>query len=136
RRSVRHQIRPSAEQQASRAPQRHRTLPGHASNDAMMPEPKSAKKDRLMASSNSNKWPAAVTLTGMHASLVPLAAEHEAALAEAARDGELWKLWYTSVPHADRMAAEIERRLALQVQGTMLPFTVLDADGGVAGMTT
>jgi len=102
----------------------------------MMHEPQSAKKDRLMASSNSNKWPAAVTLTGTHASLLPLAAEHEAALAEAARDGELWKLWYTSVPHADQMAAEIERRLTLQAKGAMLPFTVLDADGRVAGMTT
>ena len=34
------------------------------------------------------------------------------------------------------MAAEIERRLALQAQGTMLPFTVLDASGTPSGMTT
>lgn len=34
------------------------------------------------------------------------------------------------------MAAEIERRLALQASGTMLPFTVIDAAGKVAGMTT
>jgi RimJ/RimL family protein N-acetyltransferase len=34
------------------------------------------------------------------------------------------------------MAAEIERRLSLQEKGAMLPFTVFDADGAVAGMTT
>ena len=51
-----------------------------------------------------------VTLRGKHASLVPLALEHATALADAARDGELWKLWYTFVPHADKMTQEIERR--------------------------
>ena len=34
------------------------------------------------------------------------------------------------------MAAEIERRLALQARGSMLPFTSFDAEGVVAGMTT
>jgi N-acetyltransferase len=34
------------------------------------------------------------------------------------------------------MAAEIERRLGLLARDSMLPFTVLDADGRVAGMTT
>jgi RimJ/RimL family protein N-acetyltransferase len=77
-----------------------------------------------------------VTLRGEHATLVPLAPEHATALADAARDGELWKLWYTSVPHADRMTQEIERRLGLQQAGSMLPFTVLDAAGVPAGMTT
>jgi RimJ/RimL family protein N-acetyltransferase len=77
-----------------------------------------------------------VTLRGTHATLVPLAPEHAPALADAARDGELWKLWYTSVPHADRMAQEIERRLGLLTAGSMLPFTVLDAAGTPVGMTT
>jgi len=77
-----------------------------------------------------------VTLRGKHASLVPLALEHATALADAARDGELWKLWYTFVPHADKMTQEIERRLGLQQAGSMLPFTVLDAEGVPAGMTT
>ena len=49
------------------------------------------------------------------------------------RDGELWKLWYTSVPSPEGMRAEIERRLALP---TMCPFTVFDAAGRVVGMTT
>ena len=81
-------------------------------------------------------WPAPVTLTGSHARLLPLANEHESALADAARDGELWKLWYTTIPTAEGMATEIARRLKLQTSGSMLPFTVLDASGRVVGMTT
>lgn len=81
-------------------------------------------------------WPAPVTLKGEHATLVPLSLDHEAGLADAARDGELWNLWYTSVPAPQAMRADIERRLGLQAKGSMLPFTVLDADGRVAGETT
>jgi N-acetyltransferase len=78
-------------------------------------------------------WPAPVELTGPHATLRPLSPDHHDALCEAARDGELWKLWYTAVPSPEGMAAEIERRLALP---TMCPFTVFDAAGRVVGMTT
>lgn len=81
-------------------------------------------------------WPDPVTLVGSHAALVPLTREHHDALCDATRDGELWKLWYTAVPSPETMAAEIERRLALQTAGSMLPFTVLDATGRVVGMTT
>ena len=81
-------------------------------------------------------WPTPIELQGEHASLRPLARAHHDGLVEAVRDGELWRLWYTSIPSPERMAAEIERRLGLQVQGTMLPFTVFDADGRIAGMTT
>jgi RimJ/RimL family protein N-acetyltransferase len=34
------------------------------------------------------------------------------------------------------MRKEIDRRLGLQAAGSMLPFTVFDADGKIAGMTT
>ena len=81
-------------------------------------------------------WPAPVRLAGTHTTLEPLAREHEAGLVEAVRDGELWKLWYTAIPAPEGMAAEIERRLALQAAGAMLPFTVRDAEGRIAGMTT
>lgn len=81
-------------------------------------------------------WPAPVTLAGVHATLVPLEVGHEAALAEAVRDGELWKLWVTSVPGPEGMAREIARRLELQAAGAMVPFTVLDAGGVPVGMTT
>jgi N-acetyltransferase len=81
-------------------------------------------------------WPEPLTLQGRHATLKPMAAEHVDGLIDAVRDGELWKLWYTSIPSPERMAAEIDRRLGLQAQGSMLPFTVFDAAGRIAGMTT
>ncbi|HEY0819628.1 MAG TPA: GNAT family protein [Rhizobacter sp.] len=79
---------------------------------------------------------APVTLKGQHATLEPLALAHEAEAIEAAKDGELWQLWYTSIPTPQGMRAEIERRLALQAQGSMLPFAVRDATGRMVGMTT
>lgn len=81
-------------------------------------------------------WLAPLTMGGEHARLVPLAHEHHDGLCDATRDGELWKLWYTTVPSPEGMAAEIERRLALQAAGSMLPFTVQDARGRIVGMTS
>ncbi|AQV93427.1 GNAT family N-acetyltransferase [Cupriavidus necator] len=77
-----------------------------------------------------------VTLVGRHVTLEPLRTEHADGLRTACADGELWKLWYTSVPAPDRIDAEIARRLGLQQQGSMLPFAVRDAAGELAGMTT
>lgn len=77
-----------------------------------------------------------ITLKGRHASLVPLSQVHHDELCRATNDGELWKLWYTSIPSPDGMAKEIERRLSLQRAGSMNPFCVLDATGIPAGMTT
>jgi N-acetyltransferase len=81
-------------------------------------------------------WPEPVTLEGPHATLRPLAHAHRDGLCEAVRDGALWQLWFTAIPSPEGMAAEIERRLALQADGRMLPFTTFDAAGRVAGMTT
>jgi N-acetyltransferase len=81
-------------------------------------------------------WPDPVILSGQHVRVEPLSPAHEPGLNEAVRDGELWRLWYTLVPPPERMAAEIARRLDLQAKGSMTPFTVFDADGRIAGMTT
>ncbi|MGN6309375.1 MAG: GNAT family N-acetyltransferase [Xanthobacteraceae bacterium] len=81
-------------------------------------------------------WLQPVTLKGEHASLEPLSAAHRDGLIEAVKDGDLWKLWYTAIPAPDKMDAEIARRLDLQEKGAMLPFTVKDAGGQIAGMTT
>ena len=81
-------------------------------------------------------WMSPVVLEGPHARLVPLEPGHVDGLREAVRDGELWRLWFTTVPAPEDMDREIERRLALQAQGSMLPWTVLDADGRIVGMTT
>jgi RimJ/RimL family protein N-acetyltransferase len=81
-------------------------------------------------------WLEPITLRGQHAELKPLSHDHTDGLTEAVRDGELWKLWYTAVPSPEGMGKEIDRRLGLQKAGAMLPWTVFDADGGIAGMTT
>ena len=76
-------------------------------------------------------------LRGRHVELVPLSMAHKDGLIDAVNDGQLWGLWYTSIPAPDRMEAEIKRRLALQQAGSMVPFTVVDAaNGRIAGMTT
>ena len=78
-----------------------------------------------------------ITLTGQFVTLEPLSQEHHDGLVDAARDGDLWKLWYTSVPTPEGMAAEIDRRLELQAKGSMLPFaTRSNVTGKVIGMTT
>ena len=75
------------------------------------------------------------TLHGQYVSLMPLSAAHHVDLLEAVKDGELWRHWYTAIPTPDKMAAEIERRLSLHKQGSMLPFTV-QVNGKAVGMTT
>jgi RimJ/RimL family protein N-acetyltransferase len=78
-----------------------------------------------------------VTLTGQHVSLEPLGLAHCDDLCAATSDGEIWKLEYTIVPPPDGMMNEIERRLALQRAGRMLPFAVRDLRSGrVIGMST
>ena len=78
-----------------------------------------------------------ITLRGHFVTLEPLDASHHDGLVEAARDGELWKLWYTSAPTPEGMAADIDRRLALQAVGSMLPFaTRRNSTGKLIGMTT
>ncbi len=76
-------------------------------------------------------------LRGRIVTLEPLGVEHAEGLALAADDGEVWRLWYTSVPKPAEVSAEIERRLALQRQGSMIPFAVRRNDtGALIGMTT
>ena len=81
-------------------------------------------------------WLEPVTLRGAHARLEPLSHDHYDGLLDAVKDGELWKLWYTAIPKPEDMTKEIDRRLGLQKTGSMLPFTVFDAEGKIAGMST
>jgi RimJ/RimL family protein N-acetyltransferase len=82
-------------------------------------------------------WPEPVTLSGSRVRLEPLGHRHEADLVEAVKDGELWQLWYTSIPTPENMGAEIDRRLGLQAAGSMLPFAAIEvATGKAVGMTT
>ena len=76
-----------------------------------------------------------VTLTGRHVQLEPLAASHHDALVEAASDGALWKLWYTSVPAPEAMRTWLEAALAMRAQQA-LSFVMRDLrDGSIVGST-
>ena len=79
--------------------------------------------------------PEPVLLEAGRVRLVPMAREHAAGLAAAARDGELWKLRITSVPAPGEEADYVEAALKGQEQGHMLPFVVLGTDGQVIGTT-
>jgi N-acetyltransferase len=71
-----------------------------------------------------------VTLRGAHATLEPMAREHEAALAKAADDGEIWRLWYTSVAAPDKMGAYVATALDMRERLGAMPFVVRDSGTG------
>ncbi len=77
-----------------------------------------------------------ITLRGNIASLEPLAAEHAPALAAAARDGELWRLWYTAVAAPEKMAEYIGTALDMRERLDAMPFVARDnASGDIVGCT-
>jgi RimJ/RimL family protein N-acetyltransferase len=68
--------------------------------------------------------------------LEPLTLEHLPGLQAAAADGELWNLWFTSVPAPDLACRYIEDALAGQRAGHMLPWAVREiATGAILGST-
>jgi N-acetyltransferase len=77
-----------------------------------------------------------VTLKGEHATLEPLEAKHEAALRDAAADGELWRLWYTSVAPPDQIGDYIARALDMRERLGAMPFALRhNTTGNVVGCT-
>lgn len=75
-------------------------------------------------------------LEGNGIRLEPLTDEHHDGLAEAAADGRLWELWFTSVPAPGGMRGYIADALAGQAQGHMLPWAVRDLQSGtIVGST-
>jgi RimJ/RimL family protein N-acetyltransferase len=77
-----------------------------------------------------------VTLTGHGICLEPLTADHEAGLSAAASNGELWQLWFTSVPKPAETSAYIADAILGQREGRMLPWAVRDmTTGEIAGTT-
>jgi N-acetyltransferase len=80
--------------------------------------------------------PKPATLEGHGVRLEPLTREHEKGLAEAAKDGKLWELYYTSVPEPEKTRAYIETALDGQSAGHMLPWAVIETkSGAVIGST-
>jgi len=80
--------------------------------------------------------PEPITLERDGIRLEPLTAAHHDEIAQAAADGELWNLWFTSVPRPEQTAKWIEHALDGQKQGHMLPWVIRDlASGTVIGST-
>jgi RimJ/RimL family protein N-acetyltransferase len=65
-------------------------------------------------------------LEGHGVRLEPLSPQHEQGLIEAATDGRLWELFFTSVPEPEKTKKYIEDALKGQERGEMLPWAVRD----------
>ena len=80
--------------------------------------------------------PKPATLEGHGVRLEPLTREHAAGLAEAAKDGRLWELFFTSVPEVEQVHAYISGALAGQEKGELLPWAVRELkSGAIVGST-
>jgi N-acetyltransferase len=71
-----------------------------------------------------------ITLEGRHVRIEPLAREHAAAVRVAASDGELWRLWYTSVPAPEKTDEWIDIALDMRERLGAMPFVVREKPSG------
>lgn len=77
-----------------------------------------------------------ITLQGSRVRLEPLTAAHRDGSASAAADGQLWELWFTSVPKPKETGGYIVEALEGQRAGPMLPWAVRELDtGSIVGRT-
>jgi RimJ/RimL family protein N-acetyltransferase len=84
----------------------------------------------------AERFIAPVTLQGRHVTVEPLGAAHLDAVRAAANDGELWRLWYTSVPAPERTSAWLAAALDMREKQGAMPFVVRDnTDGSLVGST-
>ena len=69
--------------------------------------------------------------------LIPLSFEHAQGLAEATKDGELWKLNITSTPHYTETKSYIDHALKQKAEASRYPFVVIEkATGKILGTTS
>jgi RimJ/RimL family protein N-acetyltransferase len=77
-----------------------------------------------------------ITIKGKHVTLEPLKQHHLADIQAAAADGELWKLFFTSVPSPDNTQNWLNIALEMQQQEKALPFIVREnATDQIVGAT-
>src|SRR5262245_37345929 len=80
--------------------------------------------------------PMPVTLEAHGIRLEPLAEEHADNLIIAASDGELWQLWFTSIPRPEEVRAYVTRAQSGTDGGHMLPWAVRElTTGTIIGST-
>lgn len=56
--------------------------------------------------------------------------DHHDELLKAASDGELWDLWFTTVPFPEKMADYMQGALTGHEEGHMLPWAIRELDSG------
>jgi RimJ/RimL family protein N-acetyltransferase len=78
----------------------------------------------------SNMWLNDVELDSITIKLVPLSEVHLSELVTAAADGELWKLWFTSIPSKENISEYISNALEQKSKGLALPFVVVEKTSG------
>jgi len=76
------------------------------------------------------KWLEEIELQGDTIRLEPLRVDHKEALNAAAKDGDLYNLWFTSVPQPDKMEAFIAAALEGFEKDHSLPFVVRELSSG------
>ena len=85
---------------------------------------------------DNHTWLEETKLVGTIVTLMPLQRKHADALIEAASDGNLWELWFTSIPTPETIDMYIEKALNDHSLGLALPFVVVDnATGDIIGST-
>lgn len=72
------------------------------------------------------KWLNEIVLETDLVKLIPLRPEHRNELVAAAADGNLWELWFTSVPSEATIDAYLSKAFADFENDTALPFAVVD----------
>ena len=75
-----------------------------------------------------SKWLHKIELNGGNVRLEPLTLAHIDGLTDAVKDGELWKLWYTSAPEPKNVRSYIEQAISDFDIDKSLPFVIIKAD--------
>lgn len=71
-------------------------------------------------------WLKSLSLEGEKVKLIPLEKTHKNGLVEAASDGKLWDLWFTTVPSEDTIDQYISQAIAQKEALTALPFVIIE----------
>lgn len=80
--------------------------------------------------------PLPITLEGNQVLIRPMTLQDKDLLVQAASDGSLWNLWYTSVPTPDKMESYILTALTEQEEKKSLPFIIIrKKDQKIVGTT-
>ena len=77
------------------------------------------------------RWIEPVTLSGSNVLLEPLSFEHLDGMIAAVKDGELWNLWYTSIPSPEKAEEYIRIALDMRENVGAMPFAVRDRESNM-----